>query len=77
MRLEIKNNKIVAYAETESDSLSLITLAHKKTGDGSVQPKRRKKHNHVKQCHLCGKGYKGNAGLGVHVAKAHPVPVSY
>lgn len=28
-----------------------------------------KKHNHIKVCEFCGKGYKGLIGLGIHKSK--------
>lgn len=68
-------NQIVATAENEEESVALIHLAHQqpKTVTFESFKKKHKRHVFTKKCEICGKGFTGNKGLGIHKSMTHGI----
>lgn len=67
MKFYFNNENIVVEAQSAKDNIMLLSLR-----GGAEKKIKHKKHQHVKQCPYCNKGYKGNTGLGRHVGAKHP-----
>jgi len=74
MKVTITNGVVTATSESKLEALQLVSLSFEsKTLAPETKVRKHKKHNFVKKCDRCGKGYKGNIGLGIHKAKCHKV----
>lgn len=67
---DLKIYKITGLVEVEYKTT--LTEKEAKKEVKTVAPrKKHKKHNFTKECADCGGKYKGNAGLAIHMGKAH------
>lgn len=70
-------NELEKLSARVSDIEKVLGIENKITVDdvvafGEVKyttKRKHKKHMHMKMCELCGNLYKGNIGLGIHMAK--------
>lgn len=67
MKIEIKGTTVIATSETKEEAQTLFTLSQSQGGVRAHKP--HKKHNHRKECEMCGEFFKGLQGLGIHKAK--------
>lgn len=73
MKYELRNNKLVAMAETREDEMKLLDLKYP-TQRVTTKTRKHKKHTFMKTCVFCGEKFKGNRGVGVHMAKCKQQP---
>lgn len=60
---------LIASNAKESHKLHELSKSFIDQEEVSSKVKKHKKHNHIKVCEYCGKGYKGLIGLGIHKSK--------
>lgn len=72
MKFNLTKGIVTLTSETPEEAVVLFTLATQ-TEKKVVEEKSRKRPVHTKQCDICGKGFKGLKGLGVHKRFIHGV----
>lgn len=76
MKFNLNKGTVTLISETESEALELFRLAVKTTDVFAPQLKKHKphkKHEFLKRCDVCGKGFKGNKSIALHKSKAHGI----
>ena len=78
MKFNLTKGNVTLTSETQAEALQLFGIAVKTTDAfGEVERvqihKPHKKHDFLKKCDICGKGFKGNRSFGLHKAKAHGI----
>lgn len=76
MKFNLNKGVVTLASETEAEALELFRIAVKTTDVFAPQIKKHKphkKHEFLKRCEICGKGWKGIRSLGLHKYKAHGI----
>lgn len=80
MKIQLKNDTVIATAETKEEMVFLLTLDKKvmkapKTPvvEDELPRVKRKYKKRKKECDICGKVVKGSVGLGVHKSMMHGI----
>lgn len=77
MKIQLKNDTVIATAETKDEMVFLLTLDKPKKApevkSGDAPRKKRKYTRHKQVCDICKRGFQGKKGLGIHLSKVHGV----
>jgi hypothetical protein len=75
MKFNLTKGNVTLTSETQEEALQLFSLVTK-TVEPRKYVRKHKKHNFIKQCEFCGKGFKGKLGLGIHKANCKKRPLA-
>ncbi len=67
MKIQVIGERVILSSDTIAEAHKLFNIyLGKDEVKNEVTRKPHKKHNFIKQCDICGKGFKGLQGLGIH-----------